>query len=54
MTKTSDLSTVDTTKVDEKVSSQKADQPPRVRVGDALMPWSKAPKARLGDALMPW
>jgi hypothetical protein len=55
MTKAPELSTVDTTKIDDKASTQAvADQAPRVRLGDAVMPWSKTPKARLGDAVMPW
>jgi len=38
----------------EQSEAQPSDQAPRVRVGDAVMPWSKAPKVRLGDAVMPW
>jgi hypothetical protein len=46
---------LDSAKADEKASLTKtAEQAPRVRIGDAVMPWSKAPKARLGDAVMPW
>jgi len=54
MKKAIDLTPAETTKADEKVSTKVIDQSPRVRVGDALTPWSKTPKVRLGDALMPW
>ncbi len=55
MSKSSDVSAVQVTKADGKISTTTAaDQAPRVRIGDAVMPWSKTPKARLGDAVMPW
>jgi hypothetical protein len=48
------LSATPSAKLDEKVSTTAAEQAPRVRIGDAVTPWSKTPKARLGDAVMPW